>query len=58
MFSYFLFAAMATNEPISSTKCGKKYRGGNICAAVDCHHQAYNSSVSLFKFPRQKERYN
>ena len=49
---------MATNETISSSKCGKKYRGGHICAAVNCHNRTYNSSLSLFKFLRQKERYN
>ena len=35
----------------------KNTEGGNICTAVNCHNRTYNSSVSLFKFPRQKERY-
>ena len=57
-FFLFLFAAMATNETISSTKCGKKYRAGNICVAVNCHNKTSNSSVSVFKFLTQKERYS
>ena len=32
--------------------CGRKYRGGIICAAPNCHNQNYNSSVSLFSFPK------
>ena len=34
---------MATNETISNIKCSKKYRGGNTCAAVNCHNWTCNT---------------
>ena len=36
---------------------GRKYRGGIICAAPNCHNRYYNSSVSMFSFPKEKQRY-
>ena len=44
---------MATSE--GSQK--PKKRGGKICAAYNCHNRRYNSTVSLFRFPKDKERY-
>ena len=34
----------------------RKHHGGNICAAGHCSNRRYNSSVSLFRFPKDKER--
>ena len=35
----------------------KKIRqGGSVCSAVNCHNCNANSSVSLFQFPKDKER--
>ena len=45
---------MAETDP--KPKCKKKPQGGNICATVGCSNTSYNSSVSLFRFPKEKER--
>ena len=45
---------MAETDP--KPKCKKKPQGGNICAAVGCGNTIYNSSISLFRFPKEKER--
>ena len=34
----------------------RKHHGGNICAAGHYSNRRYNSSVSLFRFPKDKER--
>ena len=31
-------------------------QGGKVCAAINCHNHRYNSTVSLFTFPKDKER--
>ena len=31
-------------------------RGGKICAAIGCHNTTYNSEVSLFRFPNEKDK--
>ena len=39
---------------------GRKRRKtcGRICAAIGCHNQRCNSDASLFRFPKDKERYD
>ena len=45
---------MATSSPEIKTKKPKK--GGHLCAAINCHNCHCNSRVSLFQFPKAKER--
>ena len=45
---------MATSLPEIKTKKPKK--GGRLCAAINCHNHHCNSRVSLFRFPKDKER--
>ena len=39
-------------------KCNaqKGKRGGHICAAPNCHNCIYNSTVSMFWFPKDKQQ--
>ena len=32
--------------------------GGKVCAAINCHSHQYNSTVSLFTFPKDKDFVN
>ena len=34
----------------------KGKRGGRLCAAPNCHNRIYNSTVSMFRFPKDKQR--
>ena len=34
----------------------KGKRGGHLCAAPNCHNRIYNSTVSMFRFPKDKQR--
>ena len=45
---------MAETDP--KPNCKNKTQGGNICATVGCSNTRYNSSVSLFRFPKEKKR--
>ena len=38
----------------SNTKKAKW--GGRICAAPNCHNHTYNSTVSMFRFPKDKQQ--
>ena len=43
-------------EVDSKPKHKRKHQGGDFCAAIDCSNNRYNSSVSIFGFPKEKER--
>ena len=43
-------------EPDENLPTKKIRRGGSVCSAVNCHNRNANSSVSLFRFPKDKER--
>ena len=43
-------------EPDENLLTKKICWGGSVCSAVNCHNCNANSSVSLFQFPKDKER--
>ena len=43
-------------EADSKPECKRKCHGGDFCAAIGCGNNRYNSSVSIFGFPKEKER--
>ena len=43
-------------EADSKPERKRKRHGGDFCAAIGCGNNRYNSSVSIFGFPKEKER--
>ena len=41
---------------IAAKMASKRKHGGDYCAAINCHNSRYNSSYSLFRFPKDPER--
>ena len=52
------YTAMQDLEELETkTKKSPFKRGGTACAAIKCYNRRHNSDISLFRFPKQEERY-